>query len=140
MTSDDWINTLQLIPLAEHSKLIIVLQNGTELCVDAIVRYEPEFLVIRGRQGGQVEEGRGFFVPYRQFLCLRLDRVMKSEELQAFFGADGLAAMDVIPEAAESAQPAQAVPTDPAIASKLLLERIRAVRASSASSISRFDR
>ena len=140
MTSDDWINTLQLIPQMEHPRLIIMLLNGTELCVDAIVRYEPEFLVIRGRVAGQVEESRGFFVPFRQFLCLRLDRVMKSEELQAFFTADGLPATIDIPETPESAQPAQAVPTDPAIASKLLLERIRAVRASSANSISRFER
>ena len=139
MTSDEWINTLQLIPEGEHSKLVVVLVNGTELCVDAIVRYEPEFLVIRGRQGGQVEEGRGFFVPYRQLLCLRLDRIVKVEELNQFFGNDGLAAARPAPVAPEAAEPV-AVPTDPAIASKLLLERIRAVRASSASSISRVDR
>lgn len=140
MSSDEWINTLQLIPQAEHGKLVVVLQNGTELCVDAIVRYEPEFLVLRGRQGGQIEEGRGFFVPYDQFLCLRLDRMVKVDELQEIFGRDELGTIAPLPVEPESAQPAQAVPSDPAIASRLLLERIRAVRASSAGSISRFDR
>jgi len=140
MSSDEWINTLQLIPQVEHGKMVIVLQNGTELCVDTIVRYEPDFLVMRGRQGGQIEEGRGFFVPYDHFLCLRLDRMIKVDELQEFFGRDELAAVAPLPIEPESAQPAQAVPSDPAIASRLLLERIRAVRASSAGSISRFDR
>jgi hypothetical protein len=139
MTADDWIDTLQLIPQAEHSKLVIVLQNGTELCVDNLVRFEHEFLVLRGRQGGQVEESRGFFVPYKQFLCLRLDRVMRTDELLGFFGADAAAAAPT-PEAPAQEEPAQAVPTDPAIASKLLLERIRAVRASTSNSISRFER
>src|SRR5262245_65867928 len=104
MTSDDWINTLQLIPTAEHSKLIIVMVNGSELCVDAIVRFEPEFVVVRGRLAGQVEEGRGFFVPYRQFLCLRLDRILKVEELNEFFGQDELAAVRPAPAVPEATQ------------------------------------
>lgn len=134
MTSAEWIDMLQLIPEAEHGKLVIVLRNGTELCVDTIIRYEDCFLVLRGRQGGTVEEARGFFVPYTQMLCLRLDRIVKVEEIEEFFGPP-TASLTPIPESPVvpvSNQPTPTVPTDPAVASRLLLERIRAVRANSA--------
>jgi hypothetical protein len=135
MTSDVWIDMLRLIPEAEHGKLVIVLRNGTELCVDTVIRYEEQFLVLRGRQGGTVEEARGFFVPYDQMLCLRLDRIVKVEEIQEFFGPSASAltpAARETPMVPISNQPTPTVPTDPAVASRLLLERIRAVRASSA--------
>src|SRR5687768_7582415 len=90
MTPVDWIDMLRLVPEAERTKLVIVLVNGTELCVDTIVRYEEAFVVMRGRVGGQIEEARGFFVPYDQMLYLRLDRVMKVDELQAYFSAPPL--------------------------------------------------
>ena len=141
MTSDVWIAVLRLIPEVEHGKLVIVLRNGTELCVDTLIRYEDEFLVLRGRQGGTVEEARGFFVPYDQMLCLRLDRIVKVEEIQQFFGTptDAIPARET-PLVPASNTPTPTVPTDPAIASRLLLERIRAVRASSASaSASRYS-
>ena len=103
--------------------------------MDTIVRFEEQFLVLRGRQGGTVEEARGFFVPYDQMLCLRLDRIVKVEEMQEFFGPTESTltpAARETPLVPPSNQPTPTVPTDPAVASRLLLERIRAVRASSA--------
>ena len=140
MIAEDWIDALGLIPEAEHSKLVIVLQNGTELCVDTIIRYEPHFLVLRGRQGGTIEESRGFFVPYDQMLCLRLDRIVKVEEIQEYFGTTTASVAPIpsreMPIVPASESPTPTVPTDPAIASRLLLERIRQMRASA---ISRFS-
>ena len=137
MTAVDWMDMLRLVPEAERTKLVIVLVNGTELCVDTIVRYEESFVVMRGRVGGQVEEARGFFVPYDQMLYLRLDRVMRVEELQAYVTGPGAAQVveTPLPPPAEvplvpAEQAAPPMPTDPATASRLLLERIRAVRAS----------
>ena len=135
MTAAEWIDMFRLVPEAEHGKLVIVLQNGMELCIDTIVRYEDSFLVLRGRQGGTVEEARGFFVPYDQMLCLRLDRILKIEEIEEFFGTPSAALPAPAREAAiipASSQPTPTVPTDPAVASRLLLERIRAIRANSA--------
>ena len=138
MTALDWMDMLRLVPEAERTKLVIVLVNGTELCVDTIVRYEESFVVMRGRVGGQVEEARGFFVPYDQMLYLRLDRVMRVEELQAYFSGPGAApVVEATPEVpaeipvVPGEQAAPPMPTDPATASRLLLERIRAVRAAS---------
>jgi hypothetical protein len=136
MTSAEWIDMLRLIPEAEHGKLVIVLRNGTELCVDTLVRFDDSFLVLRGRQGGNTDEARGFFVPYTQMLCLRLDRIVKVEELEEFFGPS-TTSMTPLPTRGDtqiqSNTPTPTVPTDPAVASRLLLERIRAVRASSIS-------
>ncbi|HEX3147408.1 MAG TPA: hypothetical protein VHR66_04950 [Gemmataceae bacterium] len=135
MTAAHWIETLRLIPEVEHGKLVIVMQNGTELCIDTIVSFEPQFIVIRGRQGGTIEEARGFIVPYDQFLCLRIERAVKVEELKGFFNTP-TTPTPVGPGSghfSRSAVPTPVVPTDPAAASKLLMERIRAVRANSAS-------
>lgn len=131
MQSAEWVGMLRLVPEAERTKLVIVLVNGTELCVDTIIRYEDAFVVMRGRVGGQVEEARGFFVPYDQMLYLRLDRVMKVDELQAFFTAPTMdqVAPDKVPEVPVLDAPTPPVPTDAATASRLLVERIRAARA-----------
>ena len=132
MQSAEWVGMLRLVPEAERTKLVIVLVNGTELCVDTIIRYEDAFVVMRGRVGGQVEEARGFFVPYDQMLYIRLDRIMKVEELEAYFNPNAgvvAAGADGVPVAPVIEAPPAPVPTDPATASRLLVERIRAARA-----------
>jgi|SRR5262245_8374373 len=138
MLNAEWIEMFRLIPQEEHTKLIIALQNGTELSVDTLIRLEPHFLLLRGRVAGTIDEARGFFVPYSQMLYVRLERVVSVEEM------DGLFPHQIIPMAEEvksandtavvptSERPTPTVPTDPATASRLLMERIRAMRASSA--------
>ncbi|MSR54865.1 MAG: hypothetical protein EXS09_16480 [Gemmataceae bacterium] len=134
MTSTEWIATLRLVPEAEHGKLVIVLSNGSELCVDTLCRYESNFLVIRGRTGGTIDEARGFFIPYNQMVCLRIDRSIKIEELEAMFGPSDERSTSVAKETplvTASRHPTPPAPTDPAEASRLLLDRIRMVRATS---------
>jgi hypothetical protein len=137
MTANEWISTFHLIPEAEHGKLVVVMQNGTELCVDTIFRFEDTFMILRGRQGGTIEEGRAFIVPYDQMLCLRLDRTIKLDELDEIFGKEKrtarLPSLTDTPLTPVSEQPTPTAPTDPAAVSRLLLERIKAVRANSAS-------
>ena len=73
-------------------------------------------------------------------LCLRLDRIVKVEEIQEFFGPRPrpwhpvpAREMPIVPA---SDMATQMVPTDPAVASRLLLERIRQMRATA---VSRFS-
>jgi hypothetical protein len=144
MTNADWIEMFQLIPEEEHGKLVIVLQTGTEICVDTLVKFERTFIVLRGRVGGNIDEARAFFVPYDQMLCLRLERVVRLEELQDMLPTgpgkhptpvNRMTATDETREEVpfRSAHPTPlAAPTDPAAASRLLLEKIRATRAASA--------
>jgi hypothetical protein len=137
MTNADWIQLLHRIPEHEHTKLVFVMRTATELCVEAMLRLEESFAVVRGRFAGSTDELRGFFVPYDQILCLRLDRVVRVEDMQEFFANDPIPATRKsgsleTPLVPPSERPTPTVPADPAAASKLLLERIRAVRASSA--------
>ena len=137
MSNEEWVVMLQLIPTAQHNQLVLVLKSGTELSVDLIFRYEPTFLVMRGRVSGNVDEGRAFFIPYDQMLYLRLERIVKLEELAALFGetlAARVSPLDASAEPAASAtivQPTAGPAVDPAtIARNALLDRIRAARAS----------
>jgi hypothetical protein len=137
MTNLDWLHLLRRIPEADHPKLVFVLRNGTEMCVEIVFRFEESYAVVRGRFAGSTDELRGFFVPYDQVLCLRLDRAVRAEDMQEILNPDpaspgrrsGSLETPLVPP---SERPTPTVPADPAAASKLLLERIRAVRASSA--------
>jgi len=137
MTNADWVQLLHRIPEHEHAKMVFVMRTATELCVEVVFRIEEAYAVVRGRFAGSTDELRGFFVPYDQILCLRLDRMVRGEEMHEFFANEPVPAGRKsgsleTPMVPPSERPTPTVPADPAAASKLLLERIRAVRASSA--------
>ena len=115
-----------------------------QLNVEAFARFEPTYLVFRGREGGQTDEGRGFFVPYEEIVCLKIERVVKTSELKAIYGETVAAERDMEKEGREERTIANAQtplpsvvntpipisgPMDPAqIAKQNLLARIRAAR------------
>jgi hypothetical protein len=86
MTNQEWKEMFGKIPTTQHNQVVITLTNGTDLVVDVFFRFEPTFMVIRGRQGGSVDESRAFFVPYDQLLYFRLERNVKLPELYQLFG------------------------------------------------------
>jgi hypothetical protein len=140
MTNAEWIEMFQLVPEQEHSKLVIVLQTGSEISVDTLVRFERNFLVLRGRLSGTIEEARAFFVPYDKMLCLRIERIMRLEDLQTMLPATGSRIITPAARPGDETReegafrsshptPVGVAPTDPAAASRLLLEKIRATRA-----------
>jgi hypothetical protein len=138
MTNQDWIEMLKVFPQEEHNTLVIVLQNGAEVNVDTLFRFEPNFLVMRGRVGGNVDEGRGFFIPYNQMLYFRIERVTNIAELRDIM--DGSSFRRNMPEeetfpTAEPELPVAPVPvegpaavTDATANRNALLARIRAAR------------
>jgi len=123
-------------------KTILVLRGGSGITLDAIASKEGDYIVVRGREAGTNDEGRGFFVPYEDVLFVKIDRMMKVDELRAMYGLKGISvasALDDVkpaeadrkPEAAASAAPSPSSPMDPAsIAKQNLLARIRAARTS----------
>ena len=129
MTNQEWIDLFRSIPEPEHGKTVIVLSNNSELCVDTLIRFDANFLVLRGRVGGTIEESRGFVVPFHQIVYVRLERNVKIQEMEVMFGVANFAiaeakAGDSLPAAA----PAAALPSDPAAASRMLLDKLRANR------------
>ena len=135
MSNAEWIELFHVIPLEDHCKLVVVLQNGTEFSVDTLCKLEPNYLVMRGRMGGTIEEARGIFIPYDQMLCLRLERIMKLEEMTAMCGNPAavpdapVRAGAIEPTPTKSPTPLPVAPNDPAAASRLLMDKIRANRA-----------
>jgi hypothetical protein len=132
MRREDVIDLIGRIPESDHPKIQILLRTGMTITTDAFVRFEDLFLVVRGRETGQTEDGRGFFVPYEEIQCLKIDREVSLAELAALFGDEPQAAGQPQPPAvtpAPVATPAPAAPLDPTeIARRNLLERLRAAR------------
>lgn len=153
MRREDCVEMFKRVPEVYHAQMNLVLRNGMVLSIDMIARYEPLYLVFRGREGGTTDEGRGFFVPYEEISYIRLERVVKYSELKGMYGEAGFVDAEdrlTAPEEkdAPAGTPADAqtpapVPTpiplgpqDPAaIARQNLLERIRATRASASASL-----
>lgn len=151
MRKEDCLDLFKRIPEESHAQVNLILQNGLMLTIEAIVRFESAYMVFRGREGGNTDEGRAFFVPYDEICYLKIERAVRIGELKKMYGEEGYVdAEDRLstPEAATPAQPAApgaapaaapppvpSGPSDPAsIAKQNLLERIRAARANVAGS------
>jgi hypothetical protein len=138
MRREDVIETIQKLAPEDRTKVMLVLRNGVGINVEILFRTEPEYLVVRGRETGQTDDNRAFFVPYEEITYLKLERLVKLSDLQRMYGtsADGVfgeigtaTRSDSTAPVQPEVEPAQAV--DPAvIARQNLLERLRAARTS----------
>lgn len=145
MRRDDVVNLLGKIPLRDHAKVVFVLKGGVAaVSLDTVLRQEPEYLVIRGREAGTNDEGRAFFVPYDEISYCKIERMVRLNEVRAMYGEALVASTSladegeddgpvtaVVPVTAVTTTPAPSAPLDPAaIAKQNLLDRIRAARTS----------
>jgi hypothetical protein len=139
MRRDDVIDVFNRIPEVEQTKVQLVMRSGPALSVETILRFEPTYLLMRGREAGNQDDGRAFFVPYDEITLLKIEASVKLAELESWYtdrpGRERKeAAKPVVPAAAiETPPPAAGLPLDPAeIAKRNLLDRIRAARTSAA--------
>jgi hypothetical protein len=127
------------------------------LSVDVVARFEPIYLVFRGREGGTTDEGRAFFVPYEEISYVRLERVVRLGELKQMYGETGFVDAEDRLSSGEQQEQQESVASkldtkipvpvstvggqqDPAsIAKQNLLERIRARRAGLAGSTGKLN-
>ena len=143
MQRDDLCDVLKKIPETDLTKVVFVLRYGASVTIDTIARLEEDYIVLRGRENGTNDEGRGFFIPFEDILFVRLDRIVTLAELKGMYGEKteeiDRSHMSTDPNATQKA-PALAAPSantpapamDPAgIAKQNLLARIRAVRSGS---------
>jgi hypothetical protein len=118
MQSADWIALFERLPADLHDKLIIMTNSGMEVNVQAVLRIEPEYLVLRGRPAGSTEAGRPFFVPFDRITYVYLYRPLKDAEVQQLFGAPpaaaGPASVGVAPEPAPPPEPVVEARPEPA--------------------------
>jgi hypothetical protein len=146
MRREECVELFKRIPELYHPQVNLILRNQAVLSVDIVARFEPQYIVFRGREGGTTDEGRAFFVPYEEISYVRLERVVRLGELKQMYGETGyvdaedrLSTPDPrdqtetkLPVDAQTPAPATNTgPQDPAsIAKQNLLDRIRATRAS----------
>jgi hypothetical protein len=86
MLSEDWIELLRMIPENQQNVLVLTTLTGIDLNIEVILRFEPSYLVFRGRVAGQTDDGRIFFLPYRQIDYLQLNRETKETEIRKLYG------------------------------------------------------
>ena len=134
MTADDVHEILDKLSIDDLPKTVLVLKHGAAVTIDALARREAEYLVIRGRENGTTDEGRALFVPYEEILYMKVDRLVRIEDLKRMYGETVTVKASVLDEpkseaAAAVATPAPAAAMDPAaIAKHNLLARIRAAK------------
>lgn len=86
MTNHDWIETFRMIPKEQHNVLVLTTLSGMDLAIEQVMRTELSYLVFRGRVVGNTDEGRVFFLPYRQIDYLQINRMVKEDEVREMFG------------------------------------------------------
>jgi hypothetical protein len=153
MRREDCVDMFKRIPDDMHPQVNLVLGNRFVLTVESVARFEPTYLVFRGREGGTSDDGRAFFVPYEEISYIRIEREVRMGEIKKMYGETGfidpqdrlMNEPEVVTEESKtnpSSQtpvsvpvppPSPVIPSDPgSIAKQNLLDRIRATRANAA--------
>ncbi len=121
MRREDCEELFAKIPQVYHAQLNLILRGQGMITVDVLVRFEPHYVVLRGREQGSTDEGRAFFVPYEEIAYFRLERVVKLGEIKAMYGETGrMDAEDALLSATEKADVDPANETSAGMASKTL--------------------
>jgi hypothetical protein len=86
MQNHDWIALFRLIPAEQHNTLVLTTLSGTDINLETILRTELNYVVFRGRSAGSAEDGRVFFLPYRQIDFVHINRQVKEVEIRELYG------------------------------------------------------
>lgn len=150
MRREDCVEVFGRIPESIHASTNIVLKNAVQIAIDTVIRFEPSYILVRGREGGTTDEGRSFFVTYDDIAYIKIEKVLRALELRRLYGEslevdvettveDGSENVkETMPTVSDvvTPTPAPSAPMDPAaIAKQNLLDRIRAARTSTLSGI-----
>jgi len=134
------IDIIRRVPAELLSKTVLTLRGNIAISLDQLVMELDTYMVCRGREAGTNDEGRAFFISYDDLLMIKIDRVLKLEDIREMYKANVPADIETpAPLAVEKsamipAPEIQLGPQDPAaIAKQNLLARIRAARTASVS-------
>jgi hypothetical protein len=132
MQNLNWIDLFRLIPESRHNTLVLTTLSGVDLAIETVLRTEQTYLVFRGRVCGQSDDGRIFFLPYRQVDYLQINRSVSEAEIKELLdapiaalnsemavdgqeSASGFGPESGFTDDSPSASPAQVVPTSPPV-------------------------
>ena len=141
MRQEDLLDIIGRMGPGDITSTVLAMKDGRAVTIDAVIRPEATYVVVRGRESGTTDEGRAFFIPYDEVRFVKLDKSVRPNQVRRMYGekveldreeaheasfSEAPAAHDVDVTPAPSAQP-----LDPAaIAKQNLLDRIRAARTS----------
>jgi hypothetical protein len=119
MENGAWIALLRRIPPDQHANTMLTMLTGKELAVQTLIRFDKEFVIIRGRVAGSSDAGRIFFVPYSHIEYAGFQQLLNEEHLAAICGEGSVPleapAVEVSAPATETVRgPAKAGGTVPA--------------------------
>lgn len=120
MHDGGWEALLKHIPAEQHSKYTVVTANGTEIAIHSLLRIERELVVLKGRLSGSQDQGRVFFIPYKNIDSFGTAQMIKDVEFAALFDSFTFPApqapVSVPASAEEPPEPEPAPESEPATA------------------------
>jgi hypothetical protein len=129
MQIEVWKSLLRRIPPDQLDNLMVMTAQGTEINVQAVLRMEKDYMVLRGRIAGSNDAGRVFILPYAHLDHMGFQRPLNDAQVQAVFDGAPAAAPPTPAEQASVApaepqpQPAEPAPA-PAKAAPGLLAQV----------------
>jgi hypothetical protein len=109
MRSSVWVSLIRIFPPEVLEKLMAVMTSGNEINISGVIRFEQDFMVVRGRLAGTTDDASVVFLPYDQIDYMGIRVPMKDAELEAMFVNSGYQSPP--PEA--HAAPMYAAPSTP---------------------------
>jgi hypothetical protein len=85
MHDGGWEALFKHIPPEQQNKYMLVTANGTELAVQSFLRVEKELLILKGRPSGSQDQGRIFFVPYKNIDSFATAQITKDADFAELF-------------------------------------------------------
>jgi hypothetical protein len=85
MQAQTWLSMFRHIPPEHQARFTLITTNGTEISINAFLRLEPEFAIIKGRLSGSQDSGRVFFIPYASIDSFSFTNPTKESEVAELF-------------------------------------------------------
>jgi hypothetical protein len=92
MRSSVWVSLIRIFPPEIQEKLMAVMTSGNEINISGVIRFEQDFLVVRGRLAGTTDDAGVVFVPYDRIDYIGFRVPMKDSDVESMFVNSGFQA------------------------------------------------
>ena len=92
MVESGWVQVFQRIPQEYFADISVISVTGNELVIQVLYRLEADFMIVRARVSGTMDNARVTVVPYSQIDFISFNKNMAEEEVQSVFGNGAFAA------------------------------------------------
>lgn len=84
MEAAAWKQLFESLRPEDQECLVVSVEGGLDVAVQAVAKVEDEVVLLRGRVSGQADVGRIFVIPYDRLNCLYVNRYVQVEETELF--------------------------------------------------------